>query len=149
MDLQDWNHLRGPCPPPNHIGFAAGSEMRPWMMSLRVLSPQGFRAPHMEPVDGVSKASPGPTPTPMLPCHLTQMLAKTLASSMGQSLLSQTLQSGHLYPPSKSSSPSVQVEVRTGPCGFSQAWTVLHTVLMAFPHPMSHFPCCRPGGQGL
>lgn len=62
MELQDWNHLRGPCPPLNHMGFAEGSEMRPWMMPLGVLSPQGFKGPHMKPADGASKASPGPTP---------------------------------------------------------------------------------------
>lgn len=85
----------------------------------------------------------------MRPCHLTRMFVRTLTSSMGQNLLSQALRPGHLLPPSKSFSPSIQVEVRTGPCGLSQTWTVLHTVLMAFPRPMSHFSRCRPGGQGL
>ena len=58
MELQDWNHLRGPCPPLNHMGFAAGSEMRPWMMPLGVLSPQGVKGPHMKPADGALRASP-------------------------------------------------------------------------------------------
>lgn len=101
----------------------------------------------MKPADGASRASPG---HPCWAYHLTQMLVRTLDIIHGAEPVVPGSEAWPHLPP-----PSLQKLFPINPGGgedgllwASQTWTVLLTVMMAFPTPCPTSPRC-PRGQGL